>query len=471
MLRDVSLGEKADLAGFRKAVRVLIGEGVLPEAVVWSAGAPSLFGAESTAEGPPLRLSRAIVELIEGVVCHRDAERYALLYALVFRATRGEAQILEKQHDPLVQRLQSMLKAVRRDLHKMHAFLRFRRIEEAGGERFVAWFEPEHFILEAAAPFFIERFPAMRWSILTPLGSLHWDTSELRVGPPAQRGDAPDSDEFEAGWRGYYESTFNPARANPRAMRREMPQRYWHNMPEAQAIAPLLREAAGRTDAMVTKAPAEPRRRDPVRAVAAMAESAPQRLEELNRLIAASPSFVEGGTRAVLGEGPLRPAIAFVGEQPGDQEDLQGRPFVGPAGRLLDRALAEAGIAREESYLTNAVKHFKHVLRGKKRLHQTPDGGEVKHYRWWLIRELDFVAPRLVVTLGASAALALSGKARSVTRERGPVDFDGRPGFITVHPSYLLRLPESAQAEAYRAFVADLVKAREAAQLRPAAAA
>ena len=161
-------------------------------------------------------------------------------------------------------------------------------------------------------------------------------------------------------------------------------------------------------------------RRIPEKALAAMTDQAPHSLTELNALIAAAPPMVEGGTRAVLGEGPIGAAIAFVGEQPGDQEDLQGHPFVGPAGQVFDRALAEVGIDRGSAYVTNAVKHFKYVQRGKRRLHQRPTAGEVKHYRWWLTQELDFVAPRLVVTLGATALLALSGKALPLGANRGP---------------------------------------------------
>ena len=188
----------------------------------------------------------------------------------------------------------------------------------------------------------------------------------------------------------------------------------------------------------------------------------PRSLAELNRLIAAAPPMVEGGTRAVLGEGPVGAAIAFVGEQPGDQEDREGRPFVGPAGRIFDRALAEAGIDREATYVTNAVKHFKHVQRGKRRLHQRPTAGEVAHYRWWLKRELDLVAPRVVVALGATAVLALTGKALPINANRGPARLDDRQGYITVHPSYLLRIPAEAQKEeAYHAFRRDLERIRE----------
>lgn len=184
-------------------------------------------------------------------------------------------------------------------------------------------------------------------------------------------------------------------------------------------------------------------------------------LQGLNEAITASPPLVPGATRAVLGEGPEGAAIALVGEQPGDQEDRQGRPFVGPAGRLLDRALAEAGIDRSSSYLTNAVKHFKFEQRGKRRIHQRPTAGEVRHSHWWLARELDLVNPRVVVALGATAVLALAGKALPISRNRGATHFGNRLGFITVHPSFLLRLPqEKDRAQAFEAFVADLRQVR-----------
>jgi len=184
-------------------------------------------------------------------------------------------------------------------------------------------------------------------------------------------------------------------------------------------------------------------------------------LKELNSIIRASEPFVHGSTHAVLGEGPMHPALAFVGEQPGDVEDIEERPFVGPAGKLLTRAMEEAGIDRKKSYLTNAVKHFKFKQRGKRRLHEKPTAGEVKHYRWWLIREIELVKPKVVVALGATALLALAGKALPVNKARGPFAFGDQPGFVTVHPSYLLRVPdEEDRHKAYEAFVADLREAR-----------
>ena len=463
-LHVASLAPGADVVGFRAAVRRLIAAEVPPERAVWQVGeAPGLFGASDTSDASPtFALPRAVAGLVPSVVPHRDPERYALLYALIWRVLHGERALLDVASDPLVHRLHLLSKAIGRDLHKMHAFLRFRRTGEGETERFVGWFEPDHHILEAAAPFFIDRFRNLRWSILTPDGSAHWDGA-LRLGPPGRREDLPVGDGFEAGWRDYYESTFNPARTNLRAMRAEMPKKYWRNMPETLAIPALVRAAANRTAEMIERTPQMPIKRDPVRAVAAMQDQDPTSLDELNAIIRRSEPLVPGATQAVLGEGRVGATIAFVGEQPGDQEDRAGRPFVGPAGQLLSRALDEAGIARGDAYLTNAVKHFKFELRGKRRVHAKPSAGEVSHYRWWLNRELDFVAPKLVVALGATAVLALTGKQIPITRARGPAEF-GKPyrGFITVHPSYLLRLPDDEAKEAgYRAFVDDLRRAGE----------
>ena len=366
-LHRIALREGADLAGFRDAARRLVAQDVEPAGVVWTIGdAPDLFGSEAAATAPPLLLPRPVGELIAAIVPHRDPERYALLYGLIWRVLHGERALLEVASDPLVHRLHLMSRAVGRDLHKMHAFLRFRRVESEEPERFVAWFEPEHFILEAAAPFFVERFRSLIWSILTPIGSAHWDRARLSFGPPAQPGDAPAGDAFEAGWRGYYESVFNPARVNPKAMRAEMPKKYWRNLPEAASIAGLIQDAPRRAMQMIDQEATMPTKRKPARALDAMRDQEPHSLAELNDIIARSEPLVPGATQAVLGEGLEDAAIAFVGEQPGDQEDLQGRPFVGPAGQLLARALGEVGLERGQVYLTNAVKHFKFERRGSR---------------------------------------------------------------------------------------------------------
>ena len=186
---------------------------------------------------------------------------------------------------------------------------------------------------------------------------------------------------------------------------------------------------------------------------------APRTLAGLNKLVAASEPLVAGADRAVLGEGPVGAAIAFVGEQPGDVEEMEGRPFVGPAGKLLRTMMEDAGLKPERAYLTNAVKHFKFVQRGKKRLHQRPTAREIERYRWWLGLELDFVDPKLVVALGATAVRALVGKPLPIEANRGPHLFGERQGYITVHPSALLRIPDQdARRAARAAFLADLKK-------------
>ena len=164
-------------------------------------------------------------------------------------------------------------------------------------------------------------------------------------------------------------------------------------------------------------------------------------------------------TQTVFGEGPVDAALMFVGEQPGDQEDLAGKPFVGPAGRLFDRALADAGVDRGTVYVTNAVKHFKFERRGKRRLHAKPDAGEITACRWWIDQERMLIKPRVTVALGATAARSLFGRVMTIGRERGrrlelP---DGGEAWMTVHPSYLLRLPDKVAAdEEYGKFVEDL---------------
>jgi DNA polymerase len=467
----IALASEVDLDGFRQAARRLIGAGIAPDDVSWSVGDGALF-AEPLPEGEAaFAVSRAVMELIEAAICHSDPERFALLYALLWRLRHGEPDLLGIASDPLVHRLLRLQKSVRRDLHKMTAFVRFRCITDETGEHYVAWFEPEHHILARAADFFTARFAGMRWTILSPAGSISWDGATLNFGTGVSRSDAPAEDALEAWWRTYYRATFNPARANPSAMRTEMPKKYWRNLPEAPLIPDLLAEAQARTSAMVAAAPT------PARAarVLAVPEAPVQGLDALAREAATCqrcPLFRDA-TQTVFGEGPLDAPVVFVGEQPGDQEDLAGRPFVGPAGQLFDRALAEARIDRARVYVTNAVKHFKYVPRGKRRIHQKPSNDEIAHCRWWLDQELAAIRPSLTVALGATAARALTGRDVTISRARGQVTElrPALPGLITVHPSFLLRLPdEAAKAREYAAFVADLARvAAHIPQIRKAA--
>lgn len=253
------------LAGWRQAARALLAAGAPPQDVLWSAEgeAPLLdgldaapAGASAGAEVPQARVPRALLERVEAAACFRDPERWALFYRLVWRVTHGERHLLLVASDPDVHRLLRMEKAVRREIHKMHAFVRFRAVGgEGGGEPcYVAWFEPEHAVVERATPFFARRFAAMRWSILTPERCAHWDGEALVFTPGLPRSAAPDADALEELWRTYYAHTFNPARLRPSAMRAEMPKRYWRNLPEAALIPELVHGAPGRVRRMIEAA-------------------------------------------------------------------------------------------------------------------------------------------------------------------------------------------------------------------------
>jgi DNA polymerase len=480
-MHEAVLETQWDFAGWRAAARRLAEAGVAAEDVVWRVGdAPSdLFAAapEPPAAQPArreTRVPRRFVDLAELAVCHKDAERFARLYRLLCRL-QAQPKLLEVATDEDVFAIEAMAKSVRRDRHKMTAFVRFRAVPGGEEPEHVAWFEPEHHILALAAPFFVERFRAMRWTILTPEASARWDLERLSVGPGGTRADAPAEDAAEADWRIYYANIFNPARLKIAAMKREMPVKYWKNLPESRLIAPLIRSAASTEAAMVDHIEHAPPKR--AATILARAEAAPQRrdpgdhgqaqpggehgLDALRREAAACqlcPLFKDA-TQTVFGEGRPEADLVFVGEQPGDREDLAGRPFVGPAGTLFDRALGEAGIDRRRAYVTNAVKHFKFEPRGKKRIHKKPGIAEIKACHTWLDRELALLRPRLIIALGSTAVRSLTGVSHSVLSVRGQLletpEFG--PVFVTVHPSFLLRLPDPAsQAQDYARFVADL---------------
>lgn len=474
----ISLASETDFAGWRDSARQLLAALVPPEQILWQVGAGAdLFAANDPLPSPreqrAVNVPRRFIELAETAVLHSDPQRFAYLYRVLWRL-RQEPRLMEVAIDPDVARLAALAKAVRRDIHKMRAFVRFRRTEIEGLEWYVAWFEPAHHIVEANAPFFKRRFTTMKWSILTPEASVHWDGKELAFGPGCSAADAPADDALEELWRGYYSSIFNPARLKLDAMRKEMPVKYWKNLPEARLIRPLTAQAQRRAETMVEEGPTAPNVRPQRLAPLALElPIAAGTMEELRAEVAgcrACPLW-QPATQAVCGAGPLGAPVMFVGEQPGDHEDIEGKPFVGPAGQLFDRAMAEAGVDRNRAYVTNAVKHFKYIPRGKRRIHQRPNSGEIRVCHSWLKREIDLVQPRLIVMLGATAAQSLLGKAVPIEKNRGRVfDFGQAKALITVHPSYLLRLPdEAAKAAEYAKFVRDLGLAKEFAAAQQAA--
>ena len=471
-MRSARLDGPTDVDGFRRAARELFALGVPPEQVNWSIceGADRslldqvslpVVPAVAVAEAVPLTVPPAFVDLLESVILHRDPQRFGLLYRLLWRLQR-EPSLRRDPLDPDWMHAQRMAHAVQHALHKMKAFVRFRPIDRGPADPplHVAWFEPEHHVVEAVAPFFAARFATLRWAILTPLRSVFWDGERLALGAPARRDQAPPADAGERLWLTYYEHIFNPARLKLAMMKKEMPVRYWKNLPEAALIAPLAAAAHARSSAMVESPPTEPARRIR-RQLAPVAAVGPLPSMDETRAAASRcndcPLHADA-TQVVFGEGPLQPALMFVGEQPGDHEDLRGRPFVGPAGQLFDRALTELGMSRGDHYVTNAVKHFKHELRGTRRIHKTPAQEEAAACLQWLEREIALVQPRAIVALGATAARSVLNRSVAVLRERGQWlrRDDGLPVLVTLHPAALLRMHAPERDAAYADWLADL---------------
>ena len=450
-MRVVTFEHEEDFDGWRAASRPLAAAAVPPAEILWQVGEvpQDLFGSPQVpaqVAAPAFSVPRPFIDLARSAICHSDAERFSLLYTLLLRI-RTQPAAMEDSADPLLRRLAMMAKEVRRDMHKMHAFVRFREVEGEGGTRFVAWFEPDHHIVRSNAGFFVRRFANMGWSILTPELSIHWDGETLTEGPGATRADAPDGDSVEETWKTYYASIFNPARVKVKAMTREMPKKYWKNMPETALVGELIAGAQAREARMVEAS----RGQIGDNALAAW-EAVRQEAKGCTRC-----HLYKCGTQTVFGEGPVDARIMFVGEQPGDQEDFAGKPFVGPAGQLFDRALGDAGVDRTATYVTNAVKHFKFVQRGKRRIHDKPVAAEIEACRWWLEQERTLIRPPITVALGATAARSLFGKTVTISKMRGQPQhaYDGGEAWVTVHPSFLLRVRDNREEE-YARFVEDL---------------
>lgn len=425
-MRHVVLTSETDWAGWRQATRSLVLNGIAPEEVEWTVG--------GTPEALPpgsgtFHVPRALVALAEQVIQARRPERFGLMYGLVWRAHGGGKP--EDAADPDLRLARRLALAVRADAHRMRTNIRFMPVR---GGRFLGWFEPLHHVLAANAQMMARRFPALAFSMVTPDGSAHVAEGRVRVGPGLPR--VEDDAALGAWWQAQGEALLE--RAEPLG-----------EAPAAEAVdeapRPPDRPALG---PVVMHAQPDPE----LQAAAGEAGSC-------TRCHLHAPA-----TQTVFGEGPADARLLFVGEQPGDQEDVIGRPFVGPAGQMMDRAMEEAGIDRRAVYVTNAVKHFKFTPRGRRRIHQTPEAAEIHACAFWLDVERTRLRPELTVLMGATAARAVLGRQVTISRERGrPIPLpDGRRVFVTVHPSFLLRVPDpEAKAREYAAFVRDLAAARD----------
>ncbi|HUP09352.1 MAG TPA: UdgX family uracil-DNA binding protein [Caldimonas sp.] len=440
--RHVTLASETDLQGFRSACRALVAGRTPPEAVTWQVASPD--GPHPHPHGPArvdgvvakLLVPRAFVDICGRAILHRDPGRLALLYRLLWRL----------QHDPRARDMEDAdwqaarrcSDEVARAIERMQSSLRFETVPIAAPAGaplapswHVAWYEPEHRIVEPVATFFAERFPSMRWGLLTPDGCARWDGEHLRYARGVSLEGDPDPAKLAATWQrvaAAFEAGESGVSAKP--------------VPDPARPRPRVTEAA-----------TQPNQPDPTLEEPTSLEDLAQALDRCREC-----PLGELATQGVPGEGPRRARLMFVGEQPGDQEDLKGRPFVGPAGQLLDRAFRELGWPRDKVYVTNAVKHFKFELRGKRRIHKTPAQQEMAACLHWLESEIALVRPEALVALGATAARQLMGTAVPVMRERGHwlKRRDGLRVLITLHPSALLRADPEDRDAAYAAWLADL---------------
>ncbi len=430
-----------DLESWKTAARRLIAAGVHPERVAWNPDLSQalLFNEE---EPPPPAFAKAFtvpaayLSLAHPVAHHRSPERFHLLYYALWRLTQGERHLLHIHSDPLVHELYRMQKSVRRDVHKTKAFVRFRKvIEEEGGEHYIAWHVTDHYSLPLSAPFFARRFAVMRWTILTPDASVHWDGERLQFGPGAHASDAPGEDAAEELWKTFYRAIFNPARIKIKMMKKEMPVRFWPTLPEAALIPELLAEADARVAGMLAHqegyglsvADFMPDSRDipSLREAATACEGCP---------------LFENATQTVFGEGPADAPLMLVGEQPGDEEDKAGHPFIGPAGQVLERAMVKVKIKRDQVYITNAVKHFKFDWRDDRRHHRSPTLKEITGCHPWLDAEISAVKPKVIGCLGLTATRSLVSPTAKLHDVLGRIiEKDGIFHIPTYHPSAILR--------------------------------
>ena len=523
----VRLASVVDWEGFAHALCALHGEpGRTVAWVVDDAGAApdAQFGdlfdsapdpgdivqAAALPAGPAVALPRDFVSGAREVFLHADPARLPLLARLFHRLADDRRHWADTLHPDRIA-FDQLRREVHRDMHKMKAFVRFRQVPEPDGDvRHVAWFEPAHAVVEVVAPFFARRFAGMRWALLTPRVCVRWDPGQLvddrasdverrypglSFGPGATRDALPAADAGEALWLAYYRSIFNPSRLKPAMMRKEMPVRYWPNLPEAALVASLVAEADARGAAMVAAGGtarlrprgaavrALPRAGDaatPFGHIAGDVDAAqqslpgsPQRarvipLVDLRRTALACRDCpgADAATQVVWGEGPADARLMLVGEQPGDLEDLHGRPFVGPAGQLLRQAIAGLGWDPQALYFTNAVKHFHHEPRGKRRLHKTPGQREVDACRHWLEAEIAALQPRAVVALGATALRSLLGRDVGVRAHEGEwfVREDGLRVLACAHPAAILRADPARRAAAHRRWLDVLQRATETLQ-------
>lgn len=452
-MREITF--KPDFENWRAVARQLLRQGVPPsqvrladceqESSLWTA---DFVTADANEDHTRLLVPRKFLELAKHVSCHINPLRWQLLYSVLWRLKENR-NILKLEEDDEVKTLLFMDQQVRRDVERMKAAVKFEPIQiEPEHERLIAWHRPDYAIVELATLFFADRYSHVRWSILTPYRCAHWEpeSKKLEFGAGVPRFTMPRREELRQLWLTQQRPSLEPARKQPRSA-------YAGTAEERSMFGPTLNIAKA-----ASAKPFVPNSVElPVLSAAA------QRCQGCELHACA--------TQAVFGVGPSDARIMLVGEQPGNDEDIAGTPFVGPAGKLLDRALLEAGIQRDAVYITNAVKHFRFERRGSKRIHRTPQMIEIKACKPWLEAEIGVVKPQIIVCLGATAAKSLLNLQNMLMKHRGHIFSSpyAEKVIATIHPSAVLRVQDPLTSEQlFQTLCRDLRLAREALEMQPA---
>ncbi len=435
-----------NFAEWRIIARECCLRGIRPEDIIWidKNTQHALLFVEDFVPEPiegELKVSSGFISFAKTIAYHSNPKRWFLLYQALWRITQGEKHLLSLFSDPLVCDLNLMQKAVKRDAHKAKAFIRFKKYTRDNTDIYVAWHEPDHAILQVMGSFFARRYSDMIWSVFTPTESMHWDLKTLRFGEGSTKEKVEKEDEMDNLWKEYYRAIFNPARIKIKAMKKEMPVRYWKNLPEASIIPSLLTEAPARVLTMLDHAEGWHK---------SAADFIPD-TEDIDILSSAAkkcagcPLYV-CGTQMVFGEGSKRAELMIIGEQPGDKEDQLGRPFVGPAGKLLDKALEAADLNRRDLYITNAIKHFEFKMVNGQRQNITPNLRKILDCNAWLQAEIKAINPKIILTFGVVAGRALFGSAFKLKESLGRIQMlEDRKVISTIHPAYILRTQDNEQ--------------------------
>ncbi len=447
---------------WRDAARICLAKDVAPGEVAWlETENPSGLSDASSRRGPSeavsdlsrfFRVPKPFLELARLVSSHRDRSKWALLYRTLWRLTHGERHLLELRIDDDVYRLMQMADAVRQDAQRMKALLRFTRLDHMPGDNYITYFRPEHQTLRLAAPYFAQRFRGMNWAILTPDESAFWNGKTLQFGDGVAATGSLGPEELAQLWHEHFRAAFQAGPTLWEPQGEGTVARHWPTLPGSRLLDDLIPDEQRKT-AMAERDKSRRSAEDflPDRAGLKSLRQAAAHCEGCD--------LYKNATQTVFGEGPTDAKVMLIGEQPGDEEDITGQPFVGPSGQVLNEALAEAGLDRREVYVTNAVKHFKNTPRGKRRLHAKPTRTEVLACRPWLESEIFTLEPMIIVCLGATAAQSLLGSDFRITKQRGQIlQSEWAPFTLaTWHPSAILRVPDAeARASRRTELVADL---------------